>query len=218
VGNLSPRLYEFLIENKFRAGLAVLGVDIAGMSVLEVCCGSGMMAEKFARTGARVTGTDFSPAAIARARKRAQRYRFDATFVVADAENLTFADHSFDIVAVHDGLHYLDSPERAIREMARVARRGVLILDPAQAALTKVAVWLGLAVEVEEAGSPVKRLDPKSVATILRKEGFGRVAFRRNPDVLPARTKSMARMVRQSGAVPTLPGACPYQKSRLNGN
>jgi SAM-dependent methyltransferase len=171
------RLYKFLIEHKFRTGLAVLGLDIAGMSMLEVCCGSGMMSEKFARAGAKVTGTDFSPAAIARARERARRYHVDATFLVADAENLAFADHSFDIVAVHDGLHHLDNPERAIREMARVARRGVLILDPAQAALTKLAVWLGLAVEVEEAGNPVKRLDPEAVTTILRKEGLERIAF-----------------------------------------
>jgi len=173
------RLYEFLIEHKFRTGRAVLGLDIAGMSVLEICCGSGMMAEKFARAGARITGTDFSPAAIARARKRAGRYRFDAAFLVADAEQLAFADHSFDIVAVHDGLHHLDHPERAIREMARVARRGVLILDPAQAALTKLAVWLGLAVAVEEAGNPVKRLNPKAVAAILRTEGFDQIVFRR---------------------------------------
>ena len=173
------RLYQFLIEYKYQTGLKVLGLDVAGLSVLEVCCGSGMMAEKFARVGAKVTGTDFSPAAIARARERARRYRFDAAFLVADAEQLAFADHSFDIVAVHDGLHHLDNPERAIREMARVARRGVLILDPARAALTKLAVRLGIAVEVEDAGNPVKRLDPKAVGTILRGEGFDRIAFRR---------------------------------------
>lgn len=173
------RLYEFLIEHKFRTGVAMLGLDISGLSVLEICCGSGMMSEKFARAGAVVTGTDFSPVAIVRARERARRYQFDATFMVADAENLAFADHSFDIVTVHDGLHHLDNPERAIREMARVARRGVLILDPAQAALTRLAVWLGAAVDVEEAGNPVKRLDPEAVMTILRKEAFERIAFRR---------------------------------------
>ncbi len=173
------RLYGFLIEDKFRTGIAVLGLDISGMSVLEICCGSGMMAEKFAQAGAKVTGTDFSLAAISRAQERSGRYHFDATFLVADAENLSFADRSFDIVAVHDGLHHLDNPERAIREMARVARRGVLILDPAQAALTKLAVGLGIAVDVEEAGNPVKRLAPKAVAAILRREGFERIAFRR---------------------------------------
>lgn len=173
------RLYQFLIEHKFRTGLRVLHLDLVGRSVLEVCCGSGMMSEKFARAGATVTGIDFSPAAVARACERARRYGFAARFLVADAENLAFLDRSFDVVAVHDGLHHLDDPQRAIREMARVARRGVLILDPAQAALTKLAVQLGIAVNVEEAGNEVKRLVPRAVAAALREMGYDRVVWRR---------------------------------------
>jgi len=174
------RLYQFLIEHKFRTGLDVLGLDIRGMAVLEVCCGSGMMSEKLARAGATVTASDFSPAAVARARERARRYCFDATLLVADAENLAFPDRSFDIAVVHDGVHHLDNPERAVREMARVARLGVLILDPAQAALTRLAIWGGIAVEVEGAGNVVKRLVPGAVAAFLREEGFERVVWRRS--------------------------------------
>ncbi len=174
------RLYQFLIEHKFRTGLHVLGLDLAGCSVLEVCCGSGMMSEKFARAGATVTGIDFSPAAIARASVRARRSGFPSRFLVADAENLAFLDRSFDVVAVHDGLHHLDDPWRAIREMARVARRGVLILDPAQAVLTKLAIWAGIAVTVEEAGNTVKRLVSADVAACLREQGFERVVWRRS--------------------------------------
>jgi SAM-dependent methyltransferase len=174
------RLYDFLIDYKFREGLRVLGLPVAGCSLLEVCCGSGMMAEKFALAGAAVTGIDFSPAAIARARERARRYRFDASFIVGDAENLAFPDRSFDVVAVHDGLHHLEHPERAIREMARVARHAVLILDPARAALTRLAVRLGIAVDVEDAGNQVKRLVPENVAAILREEGFLCVAWHRS--------------------------------------
>jgi 2-polyprenyl-3-methyl-5-hydroxy-6-metoxy-1,4-benzoquinol methylase len=173
------RLYEFLIEHKFRAGLRVLGFGMAGRSVLEVCCGSGMMAEKFARTGAAVTGIDFSSAAVARAQERARRGGFAARFLVADAENLAFADRSFDIVAVHDGLHHLEHPERALREMARVARYGVLILDPARAALTRLAVWLGIAVDVEDAGNEVKRLVPGKIAAILHTQGFRDIRWER---------------------------------------
>jgi SAM-dependent methyltransferase len=181
------RLYEFLIEHKFRTGLGVLGCNIVGTSVLEICCGSGMMSEKFARAGAKVTGTDLSPAAVARAQERARRYRFDAFFLVADAENLTFPDRSFDIVVVHDGLHHLDNPDRAIREMARVASRGVLILDPAQAALTSLAVRIGIARKVEEAGNEVKRLVPLEVAGTLRREGYGGIEWRRTLMYYPHR-------------------------------
>jgi SAM-dependent methyltransferase len=173
------RLYQFLLAHKFRTGFAVLGLELAGQTVLEVCCGSGMMAEELARRGARVTGIDFSPAAVARARERSQRYGFIAHFLVADAEHLPFPNHSFDVVAVHDGLHHLDDPYRAIREMARVAQKGVLILEPAQAVLTQLAVRLGIAEEVEEAGNYVRRLVPQEVEHCLRQAGFERVAWRR---------------------------------------
>jgi len=181
------RVYEYLIESKFRTAVGLLGFPLAGRTLLEICAGSGMMAEKFARAGASVTGTDFSPAAVARARERAQRYHFDATFLVADAEHLALADHSFDIVAVHDGLHHLEHPDRAIREMARVARQAVMIMDPARAALTRLAVRLKIAEDVEEAGNEVKRLAPRQVASVLKECGFGEVAWRRTLMYYPHR-------------------------------
>jgi ubiquinone/menaquinone biosynthesis C-methylase UbiE len=173
------RVYEFLIEHRFRTGVDLLGLELAGRSVLEVCCGSGMMSQKFALAGALVTGIDMSSAAVARARERARRYHFTAHFLVGDAENLAFADQSFDIAAVHDGLHHLDDPQRAVREMARVAREGVLVLDPARAALTRLAMWLRVAKKTEEAGNEVKRLVAKQVAATLREEGFCRASWRR---------------------------------------
>src|SRR2546427_429960 len=82
------RLYQFLIAQKFQTGVEALRLDLAGKSVLEICCGSGMMSEQLASRGARVTGIDCSSAAIARAWERARRYDFSARFVVADAGNL----------------------------------------------------------------------------------------------------------------------------------
>ena len=173
------RVYEFLIRYKIDTGLALLGMNLAGRTVLEVCCGSGLMAEALARRGARVTGADVSAQALARACTRARRYGFLADFQPADAEALPFRDQSFDVVAVHDGLHHLETPDRAIREMARVARHGVLILEPARAALTRVAVRLGLAEDVEEAGNRVRRLRAADVAASLQEAGFPRVVWRR---------------------------------------
>jgi 2-polyprenyl-3-methyl-5-hydroxy-6-metoxy-1,4-benzoquinol methylase len=173
------KLYQFLIERKFTAGLKVLGLNLRGKTLLEICAGSGMMSEKFASVGAAVTATDFSEAAVCRARERARRYGFSAAFVVVDAQHLAFPDLAFDIVAVHDGLHHLDNPQLAIREMARVAREGVLIMDPAEAAITRIAVKVGVAKDVEEAGNAVKRLDVRAVAQTLRDSGFGRINWRR---------------------------------------
>jgi SAM-dependent methyltransferase len=181
------RLYEFLIDEKLGVGLDVLGLELRGLTVLEVCCGSGMISEALARQGARVTGVDLSHAAVARACERARRFDFAARFFVADAERLPFADAHFDVVAVHDGLHHLDDPARAVREMARVARVGVLILEPARAALTRVAVRLRLASDVEEAGNVVQRLVPREVAACLREQGFAHVGWRRTLMYYPHR-------------------------------
>jgi 2-polyprenyl-3-methyl-5-hydroxy-6-metoxy-1,4-benzoquinol methylase len=173
------RLYDFLIDYKCSLSVELLSADLRNATLLEVCCGSGMMTEKFARLGANVTGTDFSGAAITRANERAQRYKFDAAFAVADAQHLEYGDRTFDFAYVHDGLHHLDDPYAAIREMARVAKRGVLIMDPAKAAITALAVRMGIAEDVEDAGNEVKRLDPAGVARCLQEQGFPQVSWRR---------------------------------------
>jgi SAM-dependent methyltransferase len=187
------RLYEFLVEHKFRTGLLMLRFEVAGRSVLELCCGSGMITEKFALAGAAVTGIDFSAASVARARERCRRRGFTAQFLIADAENLAFADRSFDIVAVHDGLHHLEYPDRAIREMARIARHEVLILEPARATLTRLAVHLGIAVDVEEAGNAVQRLVPRKIARILRDLGYSEIRWKRTLMYYPHRPSAWFR-------------------------
>ena len=48
---------------------------------------------------------------------------------VQDAQNLTFEDASFDFCFVSDGIHHCASPHRAILEMYRVSREGILVFD-----------------------------------------------------------------------------------------
>jgi SAM-dependent methyltransferase len=134
-----------------------------------------------------VTATDFSPPAIARARERARRREWRLISMAADAERLPFCDRSFDIAAVHDGLHHLEHPERAIAEMARVAREAVLIMDPAEAALTRLAVRAGIAEDVEEAGNQVRRLNPERIASLLRRAGFAEIRWQRRLMYYPHR-------------------------------
>jgi SAM-dependent methyltransferase len=69
-----------------------------------------------------------------------------------DSERLGFDDESFDFVVVHSGLHHCYSPHRALLEMYRVARRGVLLFEPYDNLLTRVGVRLGIGQEYEYAG------------------------------------------------------------------
>jgi SAM-dependent methyltransferase len=61
-----------------------------------------------------------------------------------DAEDLRFADRSFDVCVVHQGLHHCRSPHRGLLEMYRVARRGVLVFEPQDTLLTRLGVRLGV--------------------------------------------------------------------------
>lgn len=168
----TARLYGFLLRQKFRRATAPIGAGMIGASALTVCGGSGMDAEFLARAGATVMASDISLGAARRTRERARRYGLDIAPLVADVERLPFADHSFDVVLVHDGLHHLERPYVGLAEMARVARRWVSVSEPARAAATAVAARLGLALEREESGNRVARLTPAEVGEVLRTAGF----------------------------------------------
>lgn len=168
----SPRLYGFLLGEKLRRAVDPIRSSVAGRSTLTVCGGSGMDAEYFARLGATVITSDVSLGAAVRASRRSERYGLGIRSIVADIENLPFRDQSIDLVAVHDGLHHLTDPFAGLSEMARVAKRWVVITEPARAAVTRLAVRLGLALEHEEAGNRVERMEPAEVAAYLEAQGF----------------------------------------------
>ncbi len=168
----TPRLYRFLLAEKFRRAVGPIRPYLVSASVLTVCGGSGMDAEYFARIGAQVTSSDLSLGAATRAKTRAERYDLGFESIVADVERLPFADQSMDLVAVHDGLHHLSDPYAGLSEMARVARRWVVVTEPAQASVTRLAIRLGLALETEEAGNRVARMEPSEVAAFLEARGY----------------------------------------------
>jgi ubiquinone/menaquinone biosynthesis C-methylase UbiE len=96
--------------------------DLRGKSVLEVSCGHGGGASYLTRTFApfKYTGLDLNPAGIAFCRKRHQLAGLE--FVQGDAENLPFADESFDAVINVEASHcYPDFP-RFLSEVARVLK------------------------------------------------------------------------------------------------
>lgn len=169
------RLYRYMMDFKFNRAISQLTRSLAGASVLDVCCGSGMDAEYLVREGANVTAVDISEGCLLRARKRAIRYGVSYDLVRADAENLPFADGSFDYAFVHDGLHHLALPERALTELARVARRGLIVTEPADAAITKLFIRVGLMKPYEDAGNFVIRFGDDRLAQLCRSLGFDRI-------------------------------------------
>ncbi len=172
-----PPLVQFLLDFKIDQSLKTMRRPLQDLSVLIVCGGSGMDAEKLEERGLRVTVTDLSPEATARAGTRARRYGLKYHTQVADAEHLPFLDRSFDLTFVHDGLHHLADPFAAIREMARIARQGVVIAEPHDQVLTRLAVRLGISEDREDAGNYVYRLTGPALAAALKDLGFPNSAW-----------------------------------------
>jgi len=100
--------------------------DIAGLRILEVACGRGGFVRQMALGGAHVIGCDFSFAAL----KAASTKLFSAdrppmaVLVQGDAQNLPFADNSFDVVVSCETIEHLPQVQAAISEMFRVTRPG----------------------------------------------------------------------------------------------
>src|SRR5688572_29957563 len=74
-----------------------------GEKVLDVACGTGNTAIPAAKKGAIVTGIDIAPNLIEQARARAEAEGLNCQFEEGDAEALSFADGSFDVVVTMFG-------------------------------------------------------------------------------------------------------------------
>jgi ubiquinone/menaquinone biosynthesis C-methylase UbiE len=110
---------------QFVADQLVESVDVLpGERVLDVACGSGNAAIAAARCFANVTGADFVPGLLEHGRKRAAADLLEVEFVEADAQNLPFADGSFDVVLSTFGAMFAPDQERTARELLRVTRSG----------------------------------------------------------------------------------------------
>ncbi len=104
----------------FLAGLKL----VPGSRVLDVACGTGNLAIPAARAGANVTGVDIATNLLVQARERAAAEGLTITFDEGDAEQLPYADASFDTVMSMFGAMFAPRPEVVASELARVLKPG----------------------------------------------------------------------------------------------
>jgi SAM-dependent methyltransferase len=110
-GTVAPRLVRF-------AGIT------KGAEVLDVACGTGVVALTAARLGAKVSGLDLTPELIAHAKQNATLMKLEAAFQEGDAEALPFADAKFDFVVSQFGHMFAPRPDVTSKEMLRVLKPG----------------------------------------------------------------------------------------------
>jgi SAM-dependent methyltransferase len=122
----------------FHGALDELWAVAAPESVLDVGCGEGVLTVEWAeRLGdGRVVGIDLDDPKL-RA-EWAERSRPNVEFRVEEATSLSFGDDEFDLAAATEVLEHVPEPEATVAEMARVARRRLLVSVPRE------PLWRGL--------------------------------------------------------------------------
>jgi ubiquinone/menaquinone biosynthesis C-methylase UbiE len=136
-------VYDFYIERDWLMrliGRVVWGIDASvlyrsmeairgaqnGAVILDVPCGGGVALRALRPDqDVRYIAVDVSEKMLARAKRRAKRRSLNQVeFAVADMRALTFGDGEADLVVCYSGLHMLDDPEPAVRELARCLKPG----------------------------------------------------------------------------------------------
>jgi 2-polyprenyl-3-methyl-5-hydroxy-6-metoxy-1,4-benzoquinol methylase len=107
-------------------------------SILDVGCGEGVLTEQWAdKLGSgRIVGIDLDDPKL-KAEWETRR-RPNLEYRVEDATNLSFADGEFDMASAIEVLEHVPDPERTVAEMARVAKRHLLVSVPRE------PLWRGL--------------------------------------------------------------------------
>ncbi|HEY5363549.1 MAG TPA: bifunctional 2-polyprenyl-6-hydroxyphenol methylase/3-demethylubiquinol 3-O-methyltransferase UbiG [Aestuariivirga sp.] len=154
-----------------------------GVSVLDLGCGGGFMAEALAQRGAIVTGIDPAQKAIAAATKHAAQNQLMITYHVGNGENLQLADASMDVVVCVDVLEHVIDLDRVLREIHRVLKpRGLFCFDTINRnwLATFVIVFLGehvLRIVPKGTHDQRKFIRPQDLAAKLQQCEFSQCSF-----------------------------------------
>lgn len=121
------RLMHKLVPSRMRY-FSTLVADWAGMTVLDLGCGGGFMAEVLARKGASVVGVDPSAPAIEAARAHAGAEGLSIDYRVGSGEHVPMETASADCVVCVDVLEHVESLDRVLDEIRRVLKPGGIFL------------------------------------------------------------------------------------------
>ena len=114
--------------DRFHEKITKIVTDLYPATLLDAGCGEGFVDDIFlkAMPALEITGFDVLEESIKLAQIRNPR----GTFMVGDIYNIDAGDNSFDVVCSFEVMEHLHEPDRALAEMARVARRAVVLSVP----------------------------------------------------------------------------------------
>jgi len=116
---------------RFESTLDELFTGADPQSLLDVGCGEAVLTHQWAQRlgdGRRVVGIDLDDPVLHA--EWAKRTAPNLEYRVMKAENLPFADGEFDLASAIEVLEHVPDPEHTVAEMARVAKRWLLVSVP----------------------------------------------------------------------------------------
>ena len=180
----------------------------AGQRVLDVACGTGVVAVTAARRGATVSGLDLTPQLLARARENAGIAGVTIEWHEGDVEELPFDDERFDVVVSQFGHIFAPRPDVAIAQMLRVLRPGGTIAFstwPPELFVGRAFVLTGRYTPPPPPGAvpPVLWGDPAVVRARLG-DAVADITFDREMMLVPALSPQHVRALTEQTAGPML--------------
>lgn len=128
--DLNNRVHSLWQDEMWRRRAVRLARVRPGERVLDVACGTGDLTQAFAKRSraSEVVGVDFTPAmldiAAQKQTKLHQGVRSRIEYHQGDAQNLAYAEDSFDVLSIAFGIRNVQDPQKALGEFARVLRPG----------------------------------------------------------------------------------------------
>lgn len=167
---------DYAVSYRVRFAESLMRLVRAGKGdlVIDLACGPGTLALRFASQVRRVYGLDLTPAMLSRARQSAANEGLvNLDFAIGDAQNLPFTDDSLDIAVTSYSLHHMPDPARVVREMARVVKPGgrVGIID-ISASEDPTAAALSNRIEKTRDPSHTRTLAKSELAQLLSDAGL----------------------------------------------
>ncbi len=156
-----------------------LGAAPGALSMLEIGAGNGFFSDRL-RHAFALSVLDFSHNMLV-------RNEVPSPKIVGDAARLPCADDAFDVLFCANLLHHLDAPVAAVREMARVARRHVVLVEPN--ALNPLMALFGLVVRRERG---TLRFTPGYLKGLGREAGLALRRFSTQGMIVPNKTPEPA--------------------------
>jgi len=125
--NRTAKFYD-LMDKMIPESIRRAAIGQATGNVLEVGVGTGKNLP-FYREGCIVTGIDFSPGMLAKARQKVQKVKVPVTLLEMDAQHMSFPDNSFDTVVATCVFCSVPHPIQGLQEVRRVCKpSGAIVL------------------------------------------------------------------------------------------